>query len=408
VSAHAAGQDALRARLDALLGHPGGLADERAAAPRPCDALVVHVEVTSTHGVGALLETLFGTGGGLVTVRSADHFGGAQRFGDRHLLLSHAGRRRPEVYGAVARAFLGDDVRRILCVPYYPDDARTAVALHDVHGAPLCTWVMDDQNVAVRGIDDATMAELLAKSRLRLAISPELRAAYEAKYQLPFHVAPPAAPAALVRTVPELPPADALAARRGLVVGNIWGQRWLELLRQTVRGSGVALEWSSPSAYRFERFDPDALRQDGIVPVGALPQPEYVAALRAAPFVVVPSGTLDADDDRQEFSRYSLPSRMTFALAVSHVPLLVLGSPDTAAARFAERLGVGRVVPYDTERFRAAVDELTTPDVQRALRARAAELARRFSSEGFVAWLWRSLEAGAPADGRFDTLGAWR
>jgi hypothetical protein len=264
---------------------------------------------------------------------------------------------------------------------------------------------MDDQNLLERGIPDVLLGELLEKSRLRLAISPELRAAYEERYGCRFALAPPVVPAALVRGEPMAAPAP---AGRGLIVGNIWGRRWLELLRRTVRSSGVELDWTSPSGYRYEQFEADALAEDGIFPQGLVEQPAYLERLRACPYVVVPSGTLDAQDDRPSLSRFSLPSRMTFVLAVCHAPMIVLGSPETAAARFVTSLGVGRVVPYETAAFRAAVSEIGTPEVQRGLRARAAELAPRFSSQGVREWLWRSLEAGGPADDRFERLAAER
>jgi hypothetical protein len=401
-------REVLRDRLHRLVGSaPAGVPAAAAAAsvdtaraPVVRDVVVIHDEVNAAHGVGALLLTLFGEGRGIATVRSRDHYDGTQRFGEERLRLEHGGASRAGAYANVLRATAGLAPRRILCAPYYADDARTAVALRDLHDAPLCTWIMDDQNVAEGGIPDALMEELLRKSRLRLAISPELRSAYEERYGLRFAYAPPVVPAALVRTSAAPPPPPG----RGLVVGNVWGRRWLELLRRTVRGSGVELDWTSPSGYRYEQFDAAALAKDGIHPQGEVAQPEYLARLRACPYVVVPSGTLDAQDDRPGISRFSLPSRIPFVLAVCHAPILVLGSPDTAAARFVERLGVGRSVPYDPARFREAVAELERPDVQVAHRARAAALAPRFSSEGVREWLWRSLEAGAPADDRFERL----
>jgi hypothetical protein len=40
----------------------------------------------------------------------------------------------------------GHDVKRILCVPYYPDDALSAIATAKLTSAPLVTYIMDDQN----------------------------------------------------------------------------------------------------------------------------------------------------------------------------------------------------------------------------------------------------------------------
>ena len=402
-------QRAARARLAAVL-------DDRAVPVFPAegdlerglgarrDVLVVHDVVNRTHGVGVLLLAVFGRGRHLITVHSHAFFPGGQPLGERAIALAQGRAPRPEVYGRVLDAFAGVAVRRILCVPYYEDDARTAVALHDLYGAPLCTWLMDDQNVADHRIGDAAMRELLEKSRLRLAICPELRTAYQEKHGQRLWLAPPLVDARDVRAGP--PTAPAAPGARALVVGNVWGRRWLEDLRQVVRAAGLQLDWTSPSAYRFEQVEREALARDGIHCLGRLEGEAYLARVRAAPFLVVPTGTLGPEDDRPAVTRYSLPSRMTYVLATSHTPMLVLGSPESAAARFVERLGVGRAVPYDPAALREAAAALSDADAQRALRARAAGLAPSFSAEGMEAWLWRSLELGEPADDRFERLGA--
>ncbi|WP_242394188.1 glycosyltransferase family protein [Anaeromyxobacter oryzisoli] len=355
------------------------------------------------HGVGVLLRTLFGAGEDVVAVRSRDDYGGRQEFGARAVRVRHRRGSRGAARRRVARALRGVGIRRVLCVPYYPDDVMTAIALHDARGAPLVTWIMDDQNILEPSIPDDLMAELLAKSGVAFAISPELRDAYAEKYRRPVWLAPPLVAADRVR-----PPGaeDVPVTGRPMVIGNIWGARWYQDLRRTVRGTGVRLDWSSPAglATFWEGFDRDALAADGVEAVGALPEPEFVERLRAAPFVVVPSGTLDEVDDRPGISRFSLPSRIVFAVAAAHAPVIVLGSPKTAAARFVAAHGIGAVVPYDPEAFRATVAELTTPEAQRRVRLRASGIAGRFSAEGAVEWLWRSLEAGAPADDRFERI----
>lgn len=369
---------------------------------RPLDAVVSHCEVNDRHGVGVLLRTLFGAGGEVVAVRSRDDYGGRQEFGACAVRVRHRRGSRGAARRRVARALRGVEIRRVLCVPYYPDDVTTAIALHD-GGAPLVTWIMDDQNILEPSIPDELMAELLAKSGVAFAISPELRDAYAAKYRRPIWLAPPLVAADRVG-----PPGgeDVPATGRPMIIGNIWGARWYQDLRRTVRGTGVRLDWSSPAglATFWKGFDRAALAADGVDAVGALPEPEFVERLRAAPFVVVPSGTLDEVDDRPGISRFSLPSRIVFAVAAAHAPVIVLGSPDTAAARFVAAHGLGAVAPYEPDAFRATVAELTTAEAQRRVRLRASGIAGRFSADGAVEWLWRSLEAGAPADDRFESI----
>lgn len=49
-------------------------------------------------------------------------------------------------------------------------------------------------------------------------------------------------------------------------------------------------------------------------------RPERNSAVRAAPFAVLPSGTLDEDDDRRFLARLSLPSRVPYMMATAHIP----------------------------------------------------------------------------------------
>jgi hypothetical protein len=192
-----------------------------------------------------------------------------------------------------------------------------------------------------------------------------------------------------------------------LLFGNIWGVRWFDMLLETIRESGLRLAWSCPMDVRvagkyLSRRD---LARSGLDALGALPEEEFVATLRAAPFVVVTSGTLDERDDHPAISRLSLPSRIVFALAVAQPPILVLGHPDTAAARFVVGNRIGMTAPYEPGAFREAVERIVQPDVQREMRSRAAAMASRFSAAGAREWLWDSLANGGPADLRFEPPG---
>jgi hypothetical protein len=135
-----------------------------------------------------------------------------------------------------------------------------------------------------------------------------------------------------------------------------------------------------------------------------VPKDELVRDLRQRPFVVVPSGTLDERDDRPGISKMSLPSQITFVLAATNTPMLVLGNAGTAAARFVVHRGVGVCAPNEGAAISAAVDRLLDPDEQRRMRERAAAMAPLFSTAGSREWLWRSLALGEPADDRFEKL----
>src|SRR5213075_1123681 len=98
---------------------------------------------------------------------------------------------RWQSYELLLRILNRNTVRRILCIPFFPDDLVTAICLKELFHAPLCIYVMDDNNIVAHGIPDELFAEALEKSRLRLGISPEIRDAYEAKFDQHFAVLPP-------------------------------------------------------------------------------------------------------------------------------------------------------------------------------------------------------------------------
>lgn len=382
----------------------------RLTAPLPrettlsgADAIVTHVEVNDHHGVGVLLRRLFGADPNVVSIRSRELYGGRQEFGALRLSIAHQHRSRDQVLWNVLSALRGTSVKRILCVPYFPDDALNAIALRELFGAPLCTYLMDDQNLCVDGIADALIAELLEKSSLRLAISAELAAGYEAKFAQKMWLMPPVVPARFI--LDEASAGSPAPASEAVILGNIWGSRWVELLRETVRGSGITLRWHNNGEFRWLPCPLEALAADGILPQRqACPDEKLVEILRAAAFVVLPSGTLDDTDDRRAIAQLSLPSRIPYVMATSHAPLLVLGHPETAAARFVRRHGIGLVAPYQRGAFLDAAARIAEPETNRRLREAARRLAPRYSDRGAARWIWESLAAGQPADSRYRDL----
>lgn len=383
----------------ALLSTP-----RRPGVDGPVDLFVTQCEVSERHGTGVLLRRLFLDGPPVVSVRSMDLYGGEQTFGALRLRLSHGQAAWPEVMRSVLAELGHLEVRRILCVPFVPDDVSTALAAKEIFGAPLCTWVMDDRNVVDDALSDESLGRLFERSRLLLAISVELRDAYQAKFGRPFALAPPAVSPAHVLRAPVAAEPARLSGRRGLVFGNIWGERWLQDLLQMLAGSGVALDWHSGGGTPWMKLDQDLVRRAGITVRPHLSEAELVATLRASPFVVVPSGTFEGDDSHRFVARLSLPSRLPYLAATAGTPVIILGHPETAAARFVLRHGLGVVVPYQRGAFTAAVESVCRPEAQARHRAAAAALAPVLSADRMADWIWRSLEAGAPIDRRFDPL----
>src|SRR5262245_41899366 len=91
--------------------------------PREADAIVTHIEVNDRHGVGVLIGRLFGGYDNVLSVRSQDYYEGRQEFGAMHVCVSHAGASRDIVFWNVLQALRGATVKRVPCVPYFPDDA---------------------------------------------------------------------------------------------------------------------------------------------------------------------------------------------------------------------------------------------------------------------------------------------
>jgi len=379
----------------------------RLLEPKPilhdADAIVTHVEVCGCHGVGRLVQMLFDGEPNILSIRSANLYGGRQEFGGLGLCVAHEDKSRDAVFRRVLDAVGQNTVKRVLCIPYFADDVRTALALKEIFGVPLCTYIMDDQNVCAGGIPDDLMRELLAKSRLRLAISPELSTVYGLKYACRMWYLPPLAPVGLVPSRLVVPPPEA-DARHGIVIGNIWGKRWLDLLRNTVRDSGVKLTWHNSGEFRWLPCGKGDLIADSILPRDPLPEDVLIQTLRKTRFAVVPTGVLDESDDRRFIAQLSLPSRIPYMMAVSHIPILVLGSRDTGAARFVERFGIGAVAGYQKEAFVEAVDHITRPEVNLEMRRKALTIAGRFTDVGAAEWIWQSLARGEPIDGRYEGL----
>ncbi len=379
--------------------------DANSESPILQDATVIisHVEVSDRHGVGKLLQMMFLGERNIIAIRSATLYEGQHELGEVSLCISHGDKSREAVFARVLDSMGENTAGRVLCVPYFPDDARTAIAVKEIYGVPMCTYIMDDQNVYCgNGIPDSLMQELLLKSDLVLGISNEMCRAYEEKYGIKIWAMPPLVPGRLIPSrlnVPSTPP-----EMEGVIIGNIWGQKWVELLRNTVRGSGIRLSWYCNGEFRWLPCGRDSLLEDSILPCNPLKDDPLVDVLRRAWFAVLPSGQLDESDDRRFIAQLSLPSRVPYMMATSHVPILVLGSPQTAAARFVEQFGIGTTADYQRESFTEAVRYILKSDVNLAMRRRALAAAARFTDVGVAEWIWQSVARKEPIDRRFEDI----
>ncbi|HTQ18071.1 hypothetical protein [Mycobacterium sp.] len=399
-----------RARLDAILSGQVDAAEtieevDLSSLPDATDLVITACEVNPLHGTGTLLLRIFPDQESIISLRAEDFYDGETDFGRVRLRLPLAQAARPVILAWLKSSLAGVNIRRILCVPYTPAEATLALAAHDLLNAPLGVYVMDDKNVCADGITDTLMQELLSKSSLRLVIGPEMREAYEEKYEMPFWVMPPVVADHIIKR--EAAPASGNGQPRGVLLGNIWGQRWLDMLREIFRGSGVSIDWYcnqiNPPGLEYDR---DELAADGIVQRNPIAEDDLPKVLGEYSFAVVPTDTLDGRSPLsvQAIAELSLPSRMVTMMATSHLPMLVVGSPATCAAGFVERFDLGAVAPYDRAAVLAAIEALTTPDRQADIRARSARLSGSFTAAGTSDWLWRSLDAERPITSIYEDL----
>lgn len=369
------------------------------------DVVVTPNEINDKHGTGVLVKRVFAGCGGIFSVRTRDDYGGDHSFGEASCVLSHAGVSRAEAFRNTLIALKGRSVRRIVCVPYVRDDLLTSIALKEIFGAPLCIWIMDDQNIATDGIPDAIMREGLEKSSLRLTTHPEMRQAYEKKYGLRFWLLPAVAPAELVTERVEIPQGPEAERKTGALVGSVWSQQWLDHLCRVLTPTSLTTDWYGNDKSPYFQVDRESLDLAGVRACGILPEPELATALRAHPFAIVPTGTLNDDTGHaRTLAELSLPGRILFIAATSHTPVIVLGNERTPASHFVARFGIGVTAPYDPDDFRHAVDEVTKPEVQARMRRNAAAIARKLAANDIGEWIWGSLKRGEPVDMRFEDL----
>lgn len=386
----------------ALEGQQGTSGD----VPDPADMVLTACEVNEAHGTGTLIRRMFTDWSSIVSVRTHDFYDGKQSFGAASFCVPFANGSRVEVASTIQLYMNGAKVRRALCIPYLPGEAIVSLAVKELYRIPLCTYVMDDKNVAAEGISDALMTELLTKSDLRLVIGPEMRDAYEKKYGMKFWVVPPLVSDEVIRTTLAPSPADG-EPKRGVLLGNIWGQRWLDLLRKTFRGTGQKVDWycniKDPKSLKFDRTE---MEEDGIRLMDPVPEADLPSTLCRYSYAVVPTDPLDGQSPAavEAIARFSLPSRIPTLVTTSQLPILVIGNSTTSAAGFVERFQLGRIIPYDSRAVLGAVEQLLDGKVQKQIRERSLALSPNFSAHNSADWIWRSLAQGAPCDLRYETL----
>jgi hypothetical protein len=378
-------------------------AETRPSPTRLRDATLVitHAEICDRHGTGALLGKIFEHERELLVLYSRSYFD-SQTLGALAHHVPHPELELEVAERKVAALLHGHDVKRILCVPFYPDDALSAIAAAKITSVPLVTYIMDDQNLFLQGIADPLMNMLLERSAMRFAISEALRSGFQQKYALPVWIIPPANSRRLFAPVDFPPPYN--QTPKGVIIGNVWSQEISQQLRELVKASGLIVEWFGNAGKPFIQLDPAELFEEGIILHGIVAEDQLVRALRQFDYAILPSGNMSGMIEHDWLFRASLPSRLIYMLTTAHLPIVVLGDPETAAGQFVTKLELGVTSPYKTGEFRAAVSEVTNLKTAARIRRKAAQLAPTFASEPISEWIWRSVQLGKPLDDRYEKV----
>jgi hypothetical protein len=175
-------------------------------------------------------------------------------------------------------------------------------------------------------------------------------------------------------------------------------------LKTVLSDSGLACHWFGNHQSPAFRISAEELVEAGIQAHGVISEEVLVRQLRRFPFAIVPTGTLDENDDAAWASALSLPGRILFILATSNTPIILLGSSKTPAAKLIERFRIGVRCDYTGESFLSAVHRVIDPECQAEMRANALRIAPKLSTEGIGEWIDRSLELGRACDDRFEQL----
>tara|TARA_R110000850_G_scaffold60524_1_gene138827 strand:+ start:1801 stop:3816 length:2016 start_codon:yes stop_codon:yes gene_type:complete len=357
--------------------------------------VVTHNEVNDMHGTGLLVKRLFPDDSSVMHLRSHLNYGGND-FGSSALLIP--GYENPfDLFHYLSQAIKGARIESVFCVPFSSEDLEIALAVSEICQAPLGVYIMDDQNLSGGLICDEVMQKTLERASVRFAISEEMLRAYEGKFGHKFYYLPPTVEDSRLCLEP-----IAAKSSRGIMLGNIWAPEWFATFRHCVRDSGIEIDWYGNSNGLAE-FDEKELSKEGIHYQGVLPEQELSEKLRDYAFTLLISEPL-SEKSTHWLARFSLPTRLITCVASGNLPVIVLGSSDSAASAFVQKFDLGVICPYEGVALKAAVSELSGPKRQEEIRMKAAALAPSLSNLGMQDWLMKAVDEGCPPSNRFEAI----
>lgn len=374
---------------------------ERDKDDEPITIVVTHNEINDAHGTGVLVRRLFGEVDSVLTIRPWSSFDNKDRIGFANIWLGNTLLTDQQLYRLFSFMLAGQKARCVVVVPYDDLDLRVGLRISEILSSPLALYIMDDSNVIARRISDRTMHKAVQTAAIRFVISTEMRQAYEGKFGERFFVLPPLVPPEFLEASKHFEAPSA----RGIIVGNIWAQEWLDELLELLAESNLTVDWicNTPNP-RWLNFDPQDLANRGLHVVAPMPEPELVERIRKSPFCILPTDPGMGNTSAKAIALLSLPSRVVLIATAGKVPILVIGNKDAAAVRFVRRFGVGLGVPYDSAALKGAIATALDPIARASMRANARSISSAFSSENIEQWFFNSLKAGQAVDDRFEAL----
>ena len=368
------------------------------------DILVSHCEVNSHHGVGILLQRIFSDTQNLISLRSKNLYEGVQSFGRQSVCLDLEEDSFLQVAQKVINYLNHSQPNRLLSVPYFPEDYLLTLVIKKLYDCPLCLFIMDDQNIVHPNVSDKIVQEVIDVSDLCLGISPPLCNAYEEKFKKHFWFVPPVVEDHLIVQSRIDLPLSMTENPKGILIGNIWSQKWLDKLRLLCRETGIQVDWYGNPNRSWLLFEEGDLEKDGIYFKGFLAEEDLIKCLRESYYAIIPTGSSENPEDRPELSKMSLPSRSCFMVATANLPILVVGDESSVIAQFVKDNELGAICQYEAQDFQEKINDLLQPANQQQIRNRAYQLAQKLRANGLAEWIWQSVENGRPIDLRYERM----
>ncbi len=371
---------------------------------KSCNVLISHGEINNHHGVGILLQRIFPDSSNFVSIRSKNIYDGYQSFGNKNFCLQVEDYSFAGIAQIIQEELSGISPKNLLCVPYYPEDYLIALAIKKLYDCPLCLFIMDDQNIFSQNVADAIVQEVIENADLCLGISHPLCNAYQNKFKKKFWFVPPVIENHLIQNKLELLSSNKLLQKKGILIGNVWSQKWLDKLRLLCKATKIKIDWYGNPNRQWIHFTDRELEIDGISFKGFLPENELIQELREACFAIVPTGSSNEIEDRPELTQLSLPSRTCFMIATANLPILVVGDSNSAVAQFVQEYGLGLNCNYQVEDFRQKVNYLCQSETQKRIRQNAFKIGQNLGANNLAEWIWDSLEKKEAIDLQFENL----